>query len=500
MGVAAQDYQCLQPGRKHYFTNSSGYLRGIRIDSVAAVGATTVYYPYHTPRGYYGPAMSGGPDTLDSTGGSWLGKKVYQVADGTFLFDNIWQDTIVVKTKAGLGDSWRFYDDGSSYYYQAKVVSVDTVSVYGAVDSVKYISITPYDSAGIVYSDSLINFRIGLSKNHGFVEVFDLHTFPYHAPDSSYRQGLDYYLDLVIMSAIGGGYAPLYSNGAFKLANWVNPAMNQLYDWNVGDVFENSVCVNLYQSSCFNPYRYYFDSIVNRTTVSGGTLYDYIGWMATQYIPPFFYVKDYGYAYKILPTSGTILVPNRLFIDSNLMPEEFLQPDMVVYHPGDTSCGGGTHYSLIETEVKRSKYQFFFEWTGIKREYKMGRGLKRYYFEIFGGPSWVEDTTLIYSRKSGVPCGSRYKPLDITATSEVHVAAAFSISPNPVSDVLTIRMPSSSSTTIKLINVLGATMLTIPTAGPEAQLQVSELPPGMYYLVVADVGGNTWKDKVVVAH
>src|SRR5882724_8748120 len=103
-----QNWQCLQSGVKHYFTNANGYLRGIRIDSVRTVGSDVVYYPYHTPRGSYYPSSF---PVLDSNGGSWLGKKVIEKSDGTFIFDSYWNDSVIIETRANVGDNWIFYKD-----------------------------------------------------------------------------------------------------------------------------------------------------------------------------------------------------------------------------------------------------------------------------------------------------------------------------------------------------------------------------------------------------
>ncbi len=190
----AQNYQCLQSGVKHYFINGNGYLRGIRIDSVKTFGSTTFYYPFHTRRGSY----DGTPYTmplLDSNGGSWLGKKVQQLSDGTFIFDSYWNDSVIIKTQANIGDSWILYSDTSNLWYKATLIGIDTMTVLGTVDSIKKILVTAQNPSGIVTSDPLDSFQIFLGKNHGFVQVFDLYTFPYHKPDSVYRVGLDFFLD-----------------------------------------------------------------------------------------------------------------------------------------------------------------------------------------------------------------------------------------------------------------------------------------------------------------
>jgi hypothetical protein len=90
--LSAQNYDCLQFGPKNYFINGSGDVRGIRIDSIHTSGSDTIFYPYRTVR------MSDyilGSTNIDSFGGSWLGKNVIKQADGTFLFDNIW-DTLII--------------------------------------------------------------------------------------------------------------------------------------------------------------------------------------------------------------------------------------------------------------------------------------------------------------------------------------------------------------------------------------------------------------------
>ena len=175
----AQHYQCLQSGVKHYFTNGNGYLRGIRIDSVRTMGDTTVYYLFHTPRGGWGPDGLGS-DTMnfDLPPGSWLGEKVMQLNGNTFLFDNLWGDTVIIQAEANLGSSWLFCRDTSAHYYMATVTSIDTMTFSGVYDTVKTITISAYYDSSILASDSLNGFQIMLSKNHGFVQVFDLYTFP----------------------------------------------------------------------------------------------------------------------------------------------------------------------------------------------------------------------------------------------------------------------------------------------------------------------------------
>ena len=110
--VHAQNYQCLQSGVQHYFANGNGYLRCIKIDSTATSGDTILFYPYCTPRIAWG-LYSYYVVYSDSLGGSWLGKKVAMMPDGRFVFDSYWNDSLVIKTKAHVGDSWVMYKDST---------------------------------------------------------------------------------------------------------------------------------------------------------------------------------------------------------------------------------------------------------------------------------------------------------------------------------------------------------------------------------------------------
>src|SRR5437870_5221101 len=105
LNTYAQNWQCVQPGVKRYFTNSNHYLRGIRIDSVKVIGTDTVLYPFHTIRGEY----FNWPHTTDSNGGSWIGKIIIEKTEGTTLFSNYRGDTIIIKSLAKLSDTWTFY-------------------------------------------------------------------------------------------------------------------------------------------------------------------------------------------------------------------------------------------------------------------------------------------------------------------------------------------------------------------------------------------------------
>src|SRR5690606_35521935 len=106
--------------------------------------------------------------SIDSVAGSWLGENVIARLDGAFLFDNIWGDTVEIRTFANLGDSWIFHNDNSDDYYTATVTALDTMSVSGTTDSIKRIMLTAYQNGIYAPSDSSDNTEIILRRSHGF--------------------------------------------------------------------------------------------------------------------------------------------------------------------------------------------------------------------------------------------------------------------------------------------------------------------------------------------
>ncbi len=502
---SAQNYQCLQAGVKRYYTNSNGYLRGMRIDSVKTVGSTKYYYPFHTARGDY---QSGAE--LDSNGGSWLGKEVIVQADGTFLFDNIWHDTIVLKTQANTGDAWILYNDTTQQYYTATVVSSDTLTVLGVTDSIKKIRINAYNAAGADTADDVDNFELILSKNHGFAQVFDLYTFPYHGPDTTYERWNDYYLDYLTgsISCSMLDISPNPSNAYFSLISFINPTYEQLYDWNPGDVFENKTFDWAYSTDGFFPYRYYCDTITSKTTLPGGTRYDFKGWMATQHMPdpwPWHHNPSTNYPYDTASTLNYFIVPNTLLIDTFIMPEEKNPEYFYYYFPLDNSfCIQSCKYGFETTGISNYVvYSPSCEGGGPSIYYKTGIGLLNYNINILGGsPPLMQDTTLLFYIKNTIPCGTYVVPSPIYSTENVadvnteHVT----IYPNPASDEISITTTVARPYTISVMNLVGQVMMTKYSSIQKEQINISMLPDGLYYVSINYESGSSYREKMVIQH
>lgn len=76
--------------------------------------------------------------------------------------------------------------------------------------------------------------------------------------------------------------------------------------------------------------------------------------------------------------------------------------------------------------------------------------------------------------------------------------AATRLYPNPVSDFLIIRWPTEQTKTIRIFDATGRMVYHAVKRGTEARVEVGSIgPPGIYYVVVPDAGGNEAMPLVV---
>lgn len=514
-GIAnAQNYQCLQFGPKNYFTNGNGYLRGIRIDSVSVVGSDTIYHAFHTPRAMGYTISANIPAYVDSDGGSWLGKNIIQHTDGTFLFDNIWGDTVIIKTQAAPGDSWRFFDDATNIHYTATLTSLDTMTVLGNLDSIKTITITA-DTAGTPRTtDPVNNFQLKLSKNYGFVQAFDLYTFPYHMPDSlSDISSTEYYLDLVIGRIYDPGYdlipgpwhgrpEPDTSNSIFRLVSLQNQTQASIYDFVTGDVYEHHKYeTHMLGGGGIYIYTDFLDTVTSRASSSGILSYT----TAVHY-------NDITYpAGTNSPYNGILYnsYGGTPIIDTTLMPEErgnnfyyeYLPnegPDTsfctikgrYVVHRDHISSLGGVYY---ETNADIGWSLPTHSWT-----YYAGYGLWSHKWHDVQYEIEIDDN-ITYFYKNGVVCYGAFRWL--TGINDINAPITeVQLVPNPANELLTVRTNLTGGYTISITNMLGQTALSMRALNAEENVAISQLRAGLYNVIIADGQGNRVNRKLVIAH
>jgi hypothetical protein len=454
-----QDYSCIIPTDTSYFINADGYLRGIRIDSVRTIGSEIVYYPFKTRRDF--------STTVDNSNGCWLGSRIVKQANGIFRFHTYWLDTIFVNAQAMPGDSWSFYNDATSRHYLAKVVSIDTITIEGTIDSVKKIQIEAYLGSTLNISDPVHGFEILLSKNRGFASTFDLYTFPYFS-----LSGTPYYD--VFSEEIG---LINQRNYTFRQVEFHVPTLLELLDYNIGDVFITaSGSVNASQ----NHYFLRYDSIISKSIINAHEI-EYKSYNKTRRRSDYYY---YPSTQEYQEDTISIWIDTTKAFDFPSMPEELPDGQTVWhYNPNDTSnCGTGKLYSR--------EFVIVFEGCENYESYKTGFPTLTYKDYWDGSTPWWEECAntwkeLRYSVKSGVQCGTRVDVLPISVNEIPNDQFSFCLYPNPASETIHIKA-IPESTDIFISDITGRQIISTHTATKKTSIDISQLAPGPYIIRVND--------------
>ncbi|MEI8280204.1 MAG: T9SS type A sorting domain-containing protein [Bacteroidota bacterium] len=483
---------------KHYFTNGNHYLRGIRIDSTTVQGSNFFYYPFHTQR-------FAGSQLTNINNGSWLGYSVIQLSDGTFLFDNMWGDTVIIKTQASVGSTWTFYNDTSSRNYIATVTAVDTMTVLGNIDSIKKITISAYNGSTAAPSDAVNNFQLILSKNYGFVQIFDLFTFPYRRPDTSfYQTGLDYHLDTVCRGVWPAG--PNYNNSIFKIIDYKVPTFLDMFNYNIGDIFETEYSYNINDNNqtTFTSDMYIVDTIVGKTIVDPyHTHYDtkrgmnrtetHILYNGINY-PTI--IKNY---YMYFGPIGYDVDTSQL-AHTDKIPEEYGLDSLIYYNPKDTSNG----YTGLLYYLTMYPNPNYIEWCPTQYNFKAGSypiNMQNCATSFNATFPYDEpyDTILRFTVINGVASGN-YIPLNPRLGVNDIKENEFKLYPNPANEIIHIQFNKQENCTVSIINMMGQALLSEQCNGPSTTIPISDIPTGIYDVRIQIDNGTTSHQKIVIQH
>lgn len=465
-----QNYRCVNENHTRFFTNSNHYLRAVRIDSVKQINGNTVLYPFITARG---EVFSSSMPVLKK-GGSWLGQEITILADGTHWFKNYNHDTIVIKTQANVNDKWTFYDDTSGISYEAVVLSEDTMSLPVGFDTVKTILLTAKNKYGnVLVKDTFNNRKVIISKNHGFVQIFDLFVFP---QQREIFRHFDHFTELA-------------KNIDFTISDFYNPDILEIYDYQPAEVFQTKGSM-VPGNSIESHFR---NTILSRNNISSQeveyTMQRVIhhmqigpGWPVTIYIDTITETRK----------SGLLLYHEKL-------PEEWGMERYFEYNSNDTSfCNTGRYYASLANRIS---------YTGDTAEvnnfepcnnsfiYKSGMG--QVAFSDCGDmPAKVPHWYLIYANKNSKPCGKHF---NMSVSDTEKSLNAVSVFPNPASDNLTIQVVKySGPVKVMLCNTTGQEVYANTMHSGSITFSTTALSPGIYFLTLSTEDGISLKKQIVV--
>jgi len=471
-----QDYRCIIPGEKAYFTNSTQYLTGIRIDSANFYPDSEIYYPFRSQRGAYLGSTTGIFPT-DTNGGCWIGKTVRRYNDGTHIFENIWHDSVIIKTIADVGDTWIFYTDTSRIFYRATIATKAPEDVMGVSDTVIRIQIqTFHTDTGFIPSDPANNLVVAISKHYGLVEFFDLYLFPHRLVAAT--------LGSATASQVNDYFYQVRGNQQFGRVAFSNTDLTSISDFSPGDVFAYHGTRNLFGGG--TAYRR-VDTIFSRTIVGPGTI-EYKIHRREIWEPPSSGTHLYSYSQPIVTVNSTPM------FDSSLMPEETGIQQLRYYKPGDSSfCSVATMYGR-----KWPILQYGLGVCPVEEWSKIGLGTT-FTTNCFNPDFMTYDATTLDYVNKGTDCGV-FDPIpDRIEESPYSEVNSYTLQPNPANEKLILNFSPQTSITFQLTDLFGKTVISGDGKSP-VQIDLRSVAPSTYLLVIHDKNGRIYRKKVAVTH
>jgi len=306
---------------------------------------------------------------------------------------------------------------------------------------------------------------------------------------------MDYYLaNSTYYSRTSSGGNPGKNNSQYSQINLVNLTYAELYDWQVGDVYEYGYCVDGYCVTCCSATSntYYLDTIVKKTIYPSQTVYNFSGWLSQLTIDP----KTFLPYYKKSPNKDSLIYSSAIIIDTTLMPEEYKQQSFYYYYPNDTSfCRTGIAYNIYHSTLNGINFSSIepFKYNNL---YKQGLGLVDHeYFSPEAGPG---HNTLIYYNRNDTICGA----ITTSVANIPETSVQINMYPNPANDAITISLPvgSNSDYNIEILNTMGQTVRFVQSATGLTTINVGALPAGIYNFRTTDQKGSRENQKIVVTH
>lgn len=226
VGVFSQDYKpdfinhqymYEHGGSECYFYKCT---TGISIDSFSVNALDSTFYTYRVVDDsiYLNGCMK--PfDTL------WTGIQITTNGTGDLIFINDQSDSIKIKTRAGIGDTWKLFNFQNGDYINAEVISIKPQQILGVQDSIKTIELQAKNGLNANISHIFNGKNLRFSQSNGFVTLFNFRSFP---------------LDTITYSLIGVSNP---DRGA------INIDAAAIFDYQIGDEFHYHDMQNLFPAA-----------------------------------------------------------------------------------------------------------------------------------------------------------------------------------------------------------------------------------------------------------
>ena len=474
----SQNYRCFDPTRKALYKDTNNNIIGLRFDSTTFNNNDSILYPFKN-------IILTGNNCYSVNKYSWIGEKIIEEPSGSTFFFNQKNDSILIKTKAALNDSWTLFN-ANGYLINATIDKIYTDELFNTTDSIKEIKLTI-----VAFKDSTIKKSIDtvllLSKQHGLIRTTDFVYFPYLSFLKTYNN----------------------ESNIFALIGLTNPAIgvqnldsNGIYDLQPGDELD----IEYRQSS-------YGGIVTNRDVKSILKILDKS--LNVSYISLIHEINTNDYNTNTWVVDTTYYTTGTYLMQKDNIPQFSNLPNEVNYYQGAASESGKFYISdslfIRSTESNNpSVYQALdtcWELFLIVKKaeppyvYNYYKGLGGPYYSYWDGQpyGYIEGQELVYYKKGNKTWGT---PFIFVSTNDIkQTPQTFLIFPNPASSQLTIQAQSTKRIAkVEITNTLGQNVLeqSINSTNPEFRINIENIPGGFYFIHLLSSDGTAFTQKIII--
>ena len=431
LNAHAQNWSTAWAGGVQYYLQGNNVF-SCKVTKIDTVGGKLRYY--FSPLWFtnHKPGVQPWCSILNHT--SKVGQYMLTSLNGDEQFINIFGDTLLIKTQAELNDEWIFYTYPNGAVVKAKVMRKDWAPVVDIQDSVKWIELNYFDSAGVFSTKEYNSLQVAISKNHGWIKRFTMNEFPFY---ETIKNSVD---SLVGLSNPNRGFFINYSDA--------------IYNYEVGDEW----CYSR-NSSTTPPKEFTFVKITGKSSNTDFTVYTYIRKTKWEDFDTLWYTFDQGqFTVNNVNNYETPFWGVQVGSLDNTWP--FIK-GIRGYRTGSDSC----------TKVEA-------DFGGYYNYYVLG--VDRYFtYSSMGGVQW-DNKSITYIKKGNKIWGTPFN-FGSLGMDETIGKSSFTVYPNPVKGVVLLNKKGNYAIT----DLTGKKLIEVKDA---VSIDMTNLPMGIYFIYDATGG------------
>lgn len=460
----AQNYQTFNQGRTVFFEDDAKSVAALRIDSLT-VDSDSILFPFRI-------FLPVDDFCFSPNHASWVGPKIIIKQNSENLFFNSLGDTMTIKTKAAMNESWTFYQS-DELIVMAEVTDWKIQAFLDVEDSVKTISFQAFDAAMNTVEHSINEYPLLLSENYGLLSALNFYMFPetdYNYPGEIFP---GFSLNLIGMTNPDMGFQNLTMFRVFDFQPEDELHIYEKLEYNTGLIFQRKTILNYLERTDFN------DSIVYK--VDRLSYYQNFQSDSTNYIHD---------------TIISVITPDENFDRFPAEPDrdDFYAP---IWSLKNDEFISKTNYCDNSPIFYQSEDCWEFghvDGANYSQYYLEGLGGKYFMNTTDGATNWsIASKSLVYYKKGGETWGT---PLNITSVPNEAIPDKFSVYPNPATNHIKIFSEFFLPIKVEILDLTGNIVIT-ETIDANESIDISSLSTGVYLVRITDKKSNVFIEKVI---